>query len=259
MNVDLNALGTCIGHAGRSIGSRVIDLLYPPDCALCGALLHGQRALCDACADDLPHVVEPFCQTCGMAYEGIIDHAFECPNCSRLSFAFEFARPAMRKDQRTLNLIHQLKYQRSLHFAHDLGMLAASAFENDARLATALAEKWPLIPVPLHRGRLIHRHFNQAEEIALGISRRTGLPVVSALRRTRDTGTQTRLSRKQRMKNLQGSFEISKAGKNLIEKKPHGVVLIDDVLTTGSTVNECAKTLRREGIRKVVVVTVMRG
>ena len=259
MPVDFNAIGNRLGHAGRRLGACVIDLLYPPDCALCGAGLQGHHSLCEACAGDLPRIVEPFCQTCGMAYEGIIDHAFECPNCSGLSFAFEFARPAMLKDTRTLDLIHQLKYQRSLHLAHELGKLAAESFQNDPRLATALAEKWPLIPVPLHRSRLIHRHFNQAEEIALGLSHQTGLPVISALRRTRDTGTQTRLSRKQRMKNLQGSFEISKAGENLIGKNPHGVVLIDDVLTTGSTVNECAKTLRREGIRKVGVVTVMRG
>lgn len=259
MPVDFNAIANCLGHAGRSLSARVIDLLYPPDCALCHVRLHGHHSLCEACAGDLPRIVEPFCQTCGMAYQGIIDHAFECPNCSGLSFAFEFARPAMLKDTRSLDLIHQLKYQRSLHLAHELGKLAAEAFRNDPRLAIALTEKWPLIPVPLHRGRVIHRHFNQAEEIALGISRQTGLPVISALRRIRDTGTQTRLSRKQRMKNLQGSFEISKAGENLIGKNPHGVVLVDDVLTTGSTVNECAKTLRREGLCKVVVVTVMRG
>lgn len=259
MLADFHAIGKRLCHASRRLGVGVLDLLYPADCALCGERLHGHCSLCDACAGDLPRIVEPFCKTCGMAYEGIIDHAFECPNCSGLSFAFEFARPALLKDTRTLDLIHQLKYQRSLHLGRELGNLAAESFQKDPRLAKALAEKWPLIPVPLHRSRLIHRHFNQAEEIALGISHQTGLPVISALRRTRDTGTQTRLSRKQRMKNLQGSFEISKAGENLISKNPHGVVLIDDVLTTGSTVNECAKTLRREGIRKVVVVTVMRG
>lgn len=259
MSEGFSAIGNRLGHAGRRLGALAINLLYPPDCALCGTLLRGRQALCGPCADDLPRIAEPFCQTCGMAYEGIIDHAFECPNCSELSFAFEFARPAMLKDTRTLDLIHQLKYQRSLHLAHDLGKLAAEAFKNDPRLAYALEEMWPLVPVPLHQSRLIHRHFNQAEEIALGISRHTGLPIVSALNRTRDTGTQTRLTRKQRMKNLQGSFEISKAGKNLIDKNPHGAVLVDDVLTTGSTVNECAKTLRREGILKVVVVTLMRG
>jgi ComF family protein len=259
MRADFSAIGSRLGHAGRWLGARVMDLLYPSDCALCGTLLSGRHALCDSCAGDLPRIVDPFCRTCGMTYEGIIDHAFECPNCSGLNFAFEFARPAMLKDPRTLDLIHQLKYRRSLHLAHELGRLAVDAFRNDPRLATALAEKWPLIPVPLHRGRLLHRHFNQAEEIARGIAHHTDLPIFSALRRTRDTGTQTRLTRKQRMKNLQGSFEISKTGKKLIRKNPHGAVLIDDVLTTGSTVNECAKTLRREGIRKVVVVTVMRG
>ncbi len=243
----------------QRLGRGLLNLLYPGECALCKTRVRDQRALCDTCAADLPRIVEPFCQTCGMAYQGAIDRSFECPNCSELSFTFEFARPAMLKDTRTLDLIHQLKYQRSLHLAKELGSLAAEAFQNDPRLKIALEEKWPLVPVPLHRGRLIHRHFNQAEEIALAISHHIDLPMISALRRTRDTGTQTRLSRKQRMKNLQGSFEISKAGKNRIQHAAEGAVLIDDVLTTGSTVNECAKTLRRAGFHKVVVVTVMRG
>jgi competence protein ComFC len=79
------------------------------------------------------------------------------------------------------------------------------------------------------------------------------------LRRMRNTETQTALSRRERMANLRGAFEVSRRGRHWIEAAPQGAVLIDDVLTTGSTVNECAKTLRRAGFRRVSVVTVMRG
>jgi ComF family protein len=120
-----------------------------------------------------------------------------------------------------------------------------------------LDEKWPLVPVPLHRSRLEFRHFNQALEIAGPMGRELGLPVVEALRRIRATETQTRLTRNQRLENLRGAFKASAAGERWPQKA--GAVLVDDVLTTGSTVDACAKALKKAGFRRVFVVTVMRG
>lgn len=245
-------------HGWRQAAARVLDLLYPPDCTLCGvALSHGQ-ALCHACRADLPRLVEPFCQSCGEMFPGKIAGPFACPNCRERTFAFEFARPATVRDPRTLELIHRLKYNREIHLAGELAGLAREAFA-DPRLAQALADAWPLVPVPLHRSRLRHRHFNQAGEIARALAGALGLPVLKALCRIRATDTQTRLSRQQRMENLRGAFEITRHGRRWLAAATHGAVLIDDVLTTGSTVHECAKTLRRAGFRKVLVVTVMRG
>jgi ComF family protein len=238
--------------------ARALDFLYPPVCALCGVNLSHGRALCEACDGELPRLAEPFCQSCGEMFAGKIDGPFDCPNCRDLTFSFDFARPATVRDERTLDLIHRLKYGREIHLAGELGRLAAEAF-TDPRLAEALHGKWPLVPVPLHRRRLRHRHFNQAAEISRAIAMLTGLPVLDALRRKRQTETQTRLSRRQRMENLRGAFEITRHGRRWIHAAPHGAVLIDDVLTTGSTVNECAKILRRAGFRRVFVITVMRG
>ena len=214
--------------------------------------------MCDACDRDLPRLAEPFCKTCGEPFPGQIDGPFACPNCSKLKFAFEFARPATVRDARTLDMIHRLKYSRELHLAKDLGRLAAESFA-DPRLAPALAGNWPLVPVPLHRKRLQHRHFNQAEEISRGLSSHTGLPQLKALQRIRRTEHQTVLTRSQRLENLRGAFVVTPAGHLQIEKSPAGVILVDDVLTTGATADECAKTLRRAGFAKVFVVTVMRG
>ena len=238
--------------------SRSLDLLYPPICAVCQEILTDGRALCDGCAADLPRLVEPFCQTCGESFEGQIDTVFACPNCNKLKFSFEFARPATVRDPRTLDMIHRLKYSRELHLAKDLGRLAAGSF-SDPRLAPALAGKWPLVPVPLHRKRFQHRHFNQAEEISRELSALTGLPILKALRRNRKTEHQTALTRSQRLENLRGAFSITRAGRRAITRNPAGAVLVDDVLTTGSTVDECAKILRKAGFQKVIVVTVMRG
>ena len=242
----------------RKWTSRALDLLYPPLCAVCRECLSDGRALCDTCDTDLPRLAEPFCQTCGEPFPGEIEGPFACPNCSKLKFAFEFARPAMVRDERTLDIIHRLKYGRELHLAKELGRLAAEAFA-DPRLAPALAGNWPLVPVPLHRKRLQHRHFNQAEEISRVLSTHTRLPVVGALQRMRATEHQTALTRSQRLENLRGAFVITRAGRRQIEQSPAGAVLVDDVLTTGSTVDECAKILRRAGFQKVFAVTVMRG
>jgi competence protein ComFC len=238
--------------------SRSLDLLYPPSCAVCEVVLSDGRALCDPCHGALPRLAEPFCHNCGEMFEGQIDGPFTCPNCGRLKFYFEFARPAMVRDERTLDMIHRLKYAREIHLAKDLGRLAAEAFR-DQRLESALAENWPLVPVPLHRGRFQDRGFNQAAEISRELSKQTGLPVLGALERIRATGHQTALTRAQRLENLRNAFAATPLGKREIEAGLPGMILVDDVLTTGSTVDECARTLRRAGLPRVRVVTVMRG
>lgn len=242
----------------RSIFHRALDLVYPPSCAVCDVGLTGGRSLCAPCGNDLPRLIAPFCGKCGEMFDGKIEGEFTCPNCSDLKLSFEFARPSLVRDDRTLDMIHRLKYKRELHLATELGKLGSEAF-SDERFATALREGWPLIPVPLHRWRYQQRHFNQSEEIAREMSRRTGLPLVHALRRVRSTGHQTSLTRAQRLENLRGAFEITRKGKQQVTSLPAGAILVDDVLTTGSTVNECAKTLKKAGFKNVAVVTVMRG
>jgi competence protein ComFC len=245
-------------HAWRKFGARMLDLVYTPQCALCGQVLRDGRSLCDQCDADLPRLTPPFCQKCGEPYAGLIEGEFTCPNCSDLALDFEFARPALMRDERTRSLIHQLKYGRSIHLVAELGRLAAEAFVDD-RLRLALAAKWPLVPVPLHRRRLQHRNFNQAAEIALVVARHTGLPVLQALKRIRATDTQTLLGRKQRLVNLAGAFVLTTAGRRQLAQSAAGMILIDDVLTTGATTHACASTLRRAGCETVLVVTVMRG
>lgn len=235
-----------------------MDLIYPPVCALCPAGLSHGRSLCPECVDDLPRLSEPFCKCCGEMFEGAIDGDFTCPNCHGLKFSFEFARPALVRDKRSLELIHRLKYKREIHLARELATLASEALL-DPRFAPALEHGWPLVPVPIHRKRLRHRHFNQAEEICIPLSKLSGLPVLHALHRSRETGTQTRLSRKERMENLRAAFTITRRGRKWIDSSPAGVILVDDVLTTGSTVNECARTLRKAGFNQVFALTVMRG
>lgn len=236
---------------------RLLDLVYPPSCGCCGVRLRDGRGLCDECGAGLPRLADPFCQRCGEPFEGEIDGVFDCPNCGKLRFAFEFARPALKWDEETRQLIHRLKYDREIHLAEELGRLAAEALR-DPRFADALTGAWPLVPVPLHRSRLLHRHFNQSAEIARVVGRVSGLPVVPALRRIRRTDTQTRLSRGERLRNLAGAFAVSRTGGKWLTRAG-GVILVDDVLTTGSTVESCAAALKAAGFKRIQVLTVMRG
>ncbi|MEP2775576.1 MAG: ComF family protein [Luteolibacter sp.] len=238
---------------------ELLDWVYPPVCEICGCGLAGGEALCEGCAAGLPKIVVPFCDVCGEGFEGQIDGAFDCPNCRDVSFHFEFARAAMLRSERVLGLVHRLKYGREVHLAAELGRLACTAF-SDRRLAVAMEENWPLVAVPLHRSRQRERFFNQAEEISRGIAAETGLEVLRLLKRVRKTVTQTRLSRKQRMENLKGAFALRRSWGRVV-KMPEtpGVILVDDVFTTGSTVDACAKVLRKAGVERVAVLTVMRG
>jgi ComF family protein len=119
-----------------------------------------------------------------------------------------------------------------------------------------------LIPVPLHQSRIRTRQFNQAEEIARAVAKLSGLPMEKWLKRVRKTETQTRLTRKQRMENLKKAFEVrttwNKKNPAALTGAP-GVILVDDVFTTGSTVDACAKVLRKAGVKRVAVLTVLRG
>jgi ComF family protein len=232
-----------------------LDWLYPPICEKCGIGLSGGKALCNPCSDLLPRIAPPFCDVCSEHFTGLIDGSFDCPNCKGVSFHFEFARAAMDRSDDILDLVHRLKYGREIHLGAELGRLACLAFA-DRRLAVALEEKWPLVPVPLHRSRLMERQFNQAEEIARSIAIETGLPISRLLKRTRRTETQTRLSRKQRMENLRGAFAMREP---FPENAPPRYLLVDDVFTTGSTVDECARILKKAGAGRIAVLTVMRG
>lgn len=239
----------------------VLDGLYPPICELCGCGLSGGQALCEKCSEKLPRIVSPFCGTCGESFAGQIDGAFDCPNCKDISFHFEFALAAMDRCDDILELVHRLKYGKEIHLAGTLGKLACGVL-SDRRFAIALEEKWPLVPVPLHKGRLRTRQFNQAEEIARVVAEHSELPMKKWLKRVRRTETQTRLTRKQRMENLKKAFAVRKTWSM---KKPAaltgapGVILVDDVFTTGSTVDACAQVLRKAGVKRVVVLTVLRG
>lgn len=245
----------------------LLDLFFPPRCEGCERPLpcgreRGQgplKWLCQPCLGTLPRLVAPFCNTCGESYPGNITGAFRCGNCAPQTFHFDFAIAAYHADGLVRDLVHRFKYQRQLHLRGLLGHLLQQVLE-DERLRNLPPETWRLVPVPLHPLRRWHREFNQSWELCRELSRLSAIPVVDALRRHRFTRAQARLSRNQRLQNLRNAFSVKPRHVNGGILSNAHVLLVDDVLTTGSTANECARVLRREAaVEKVVVISVARG
>ena len=251
----------------RPYGVAFLDLLYTRRCEGCEKALSGERPgvaqwLCDPCLRDLPYVHPPYCNVCGETYETMPGDSFRCANCATLKLRFDFAVAACHAEGLPRELIHRFKYERQIHLAGLLGTLLTRTLE-DERLAALPKDSWTLVPVPLHSVRLREREFNQSWELCKVMARRAGIPAVNALRRRKATQTQASLSRRERIGNIRGAFTLRWRWPWL-RKRPllptPNVLLVDDVLTTGSTSSECARILRRRaGAQKVVVISVLRG
>ncbi len=234
--------------------NKVLELCYPPQCFFCSASLKGRESLCGECEGGLARVDEPFCEVCGEPFEGVIEHAFSCYNCHGVELAFDFAVAAVRSSNEATELVHHLKYKRELHLSVSMAEVMAQCFFKEPRLA---GKQWKLLPVPLHWSRKAKRGFNQAAELAKHLSVISGQPQRSFLVRKKAVSSQARLGRAKRLKNLQGSFAVRESRKS---DKSSPILIIDDVLTTGSTASECAKVLRKAGYKgEIAVLTFMRG
>ncbi|MFK7912082.1 MAG: ComF family protein [Akkermansiaceae bacterium] len=233
----------------------MLDFIYPAYCHLCSSQLSHGECLCGTCHKKLESVNAPFCAKCGECFDGDIGGEFICPNCHGLDLSFSFARAAYLGDGNSRQLIHDFKYSREIHLASELARLTSQAFD-DIRFEPYL-KNGLLVPVPLHWIRHRKRRFNQSEEIAKHISSQFDVPWSNALSRIRNTETQTRFSRKKRLKNLRGAFRVKRGQKSKIAKR--NIILVDDVFTTGSTANECSRILLESGANDVAVLTLLRG
>lgn len=231
-----------------------LNLIFPPVCQVCRNERAGAREgyVGGECWSQVRFVTAPFCERCGLPYEGSIHHSFVCSNCQDIKFHFRFARSAVLAGQLILNVIHHYKYNRALYFETFLADLLI-------RQAAPILdrEKWDLIvPVPLHPAKEREREFNQAERLARHLSRAAQIPVRTDLvRRVKPTETQTRLNRAQRAENVHGAF-VARGPKLLNGQR---VILLDNVMTTGATTSACARALRQTGAGDVCVWTVARG
>lgn len=173
-------------------------------------------------------------------------------NCGDRELHFEFATSAYRSRGVVRRLIHGFKYDKQFPLRHLLGRMLAEGFDDPRVRALGPVA---IVPVPLHPAREREREFNQATVLAQIAGRRLGLPVNDCLRRIRFTVTQTHFHREERFMNLSDAFTLRSG----VVVRGQTLALVDDVLTTGSTADACARVLKQAGASAVVVITVARG
>ena len=237
----------------------LIDLIYPPRCLICQALLKDQNTVqggqdipfCQTCFKEFTPIKSPICSLCGRPFSDGAERDRVCEDCLRKRPSYDVARAPYLYDGALMTAIHELKYAQRSHLADSLGSLLAS-----------FAQTWIgelkgclIMPVPLHPRRLRTRGFNQSLLLARRVASKTGSYFdFLSLRRTRFTEPQTELSSEERKKNVRKAFEVVKPE----AVKGRTIVLVDDVATTGSTLNECAKALKRAGADSVLCLVLAR-
>lgn len=234
--------------------NQLLDYLYPPACHHCDTPTQDGRYLCANCAAESRRLTPPFCIHCSEAFNGAISEDLLCPNCHQLDFDFLFARSALHNTRSNHQLLVDFKYLKKFYLSTEIARFCAEVMKQDQRFSTL--ENPVFIPVPLHWQRKWHRGFNQAEELSKELTRLTQIPSHRALNRLRNTRTQTRLGRNDRLKNLKDAFKFTHLPKHF-----KSAILLDDVFTTGSTATACARELKKHApwLENIVVLTALRS
>lgn len=245
------ALVTATLGAARAVGGAVLDFAMPPTCIGCGTVTGSAGGLCGPCWGRLAFITSPCCERTGAPFTFDDGAPRIHPDALDSPPAFDRARAAVTFTDLARDLVHKLKYADRLDVAAPMARLmtqAGSALIADADL---------IVPVPLHMGRLWRRRFNQAALLGRHIAGLSGVPLrTDLLARRRATSSQTALGRSARRANVAGAFAVRGDAASALAGRR--VLLVDDVYTTGATLDACAQALRRAGAQRVDALTFAR-
>jgi ComF family protein len=235
-------MATAIPRPLQDFGKLLLDFALPPRCAGCGEVSEEVGAFCPSCWARLEWLGNAGCQRCGLPLAGT--EAETCGRCLADPPTLDRIRAAVAYDEIPRSVALRLKYGRKVALAETMARYMAP-------LRSDWAEGAVLMPVPLHRWRLWGRGFNQSALVAQALSQRWGLGVASgALRRIKRTQPLKGMNHSQRRRAVAGAFKVS----GELDLRGKTVILIDDVLTSGSTAEACARALRRAGAGQVELI-----
>jgi len=229
------------------LAQKLLSNLFPCRCILCQQTVKQNFEVCPDCYQALPHN-DVCCLRCALPLAEEINNAVLCGACIQNAPAFDYAHSLFRYEGDVIGLVHQLKFGEKIGFARTIGeMLLTLLLKTNEKPDC-------LLPVSLHKSRLRQRVFNQSIEISRVLAKNFAIAIEhSAVVRHRSTSAQTGLNAKQRKKNIEGAFSV--VGKLNYKH----VLIIDDVMTTGSTVNELAKLLKKNKVERVGVLSIARA
>lgn len=253
----------------QRISQEFLHTVFPPKCLICGDYYDSRQAhagldasypfsdltelyFCEPCRKDLTPIAPPFCSRCGLPFVSREGDNHTCSECLLEKKYFRRARAFGIYEGSLMESIHMLKYRKKSSLARPLSALARETFFQ----FWDVGEIDLLVSVPLHVKRLRERGFNQAYLLIRSWAKKDGITLDGlTLCRSRRTEPQTTLSRPERRKNIKGAFSLRHSEKIMGRK----ILLVDDVYTTGATVNECARVLMKAGAEFVDVLTLARA
>lgn len=227
----------------------ILDLLYPKRCPVCHGVVRGKGKVCTPCKKRLMYIKEPKCKRCGKEIEK--EEQEYCTDCQRFSHSFDRGASVFAYDPVMRRSISMFKYHNRREYAQ---FYAEEMYKNCQRFIK-MCDPQVILPVPVHRRKKRQRGFNQAELVAKELGKRTGVPVdTKYLMRTEKTTPQKELTRQQRKVNLRKAFAVRESGKYY-----ERVLLVDDIYTTGATIDAISEILREKQTKIIYFLTICVG
>lgn len=230
---------------------KILRFIFPPKCVLCDKIVEDEDTLCCDCWKKIKFIKRPFCDKCSAPFEFNIANDDICLSCMKDKPLYIKSRSAVVYNSEVAKIIFKFKFYDKIHIKRFMGKcmyMAAADIIEDINI---------LIPIPLHKNRLIYRKYNQSLLLADEIAKNSGKIVLyDFLYKTKNTAPQATLKQSERHTNLKNKFAINpKYLKDIDKYKNLGFVIVDDVITTGSTISECIKVLNNAGIDKVYSIS----
>lgn len=227
----------------------MVDILYPPKCFSCNVKVSFHGVLCESCWGKVEFIEKPCCLKCSIPLPASYLGGF-CERCNRTKYSFDRNISVVRYEGMMKEIVHDFKFNDKTHLAKVMSRYMLMALGNFCH------EKFDIVlPVPMHKTKLRKRRYNQAVLLAVNISKSLKIKIkTNVLRKTKETISQINYSRLERFQNLEQAFYID----NIKNIKNKSVLIVDDVMTTGATIDACAKALKSAGAAKVYSVTFAR-